>query len=550
MSKSQTKQDPPNRSQSVERKTGKGRDKSNRFHVLSSPVIDDYEVCFPSLSGSYSKTQREPSSLANVEDRSKDLKAIHPISGSPRSEDGNKKEAWRKAQEAVRAESHYEPVIVEEIIKARSGNSPFGEEDIADFRLWLELLRGPNHPALSDFAPAREKKGTTIEITAGGEANGFGAQGSEGIDAAKSGEEGDDGEKSPSIERGISPVPPFSNVSVGEVLKDEHPVAEGEDAPLNEKTNAISVAPLKVPKQVKMDNESFPLNQVCFGTDCLLKSENVVNLGVGEEKGVWPSGKPIPKVVNRDVLIGARMVLDEMPKKKLVENSHKVASVLVSGTDRVTTEEGSTTNHPQSSAASKVDEDASVKTEGVNKAIFVPNGSNVAVAAEALTSKVRDPVSVMYGPVCSNFPAEKDSEMVYDVVGSYKSPVTNLTSKSWAHIAASDSLTKEMTGVSRLNTRSPSNSRLEYLPPIDPNFPDVVDIEVDQIDEQPWDSCLVGYFLDAALAFGLVRAAAMTMWRSEGLLDIFGNDSGFFFFKFCSSKAMEIIMEKGPWYIS
>ncbi|KAL6991741.1 hypothetical protein U1Q18_009852 [Sarracenia purpurea var. burkii] len=62
------------------------------------------------------QSQRKPSSLVKVEDRSKDLKIISPISGPPLVED-EEKVAWRKAQEAVRAESHYEPVIVEEIME-------------------------------------------------------------------------------------------------------------------------------------------------------------------------------------------------------------------------------------------------------------------------------------------------------------------------------------------------------------------------------------------------------------------------------------------------
>ncbi|KAL6961644.1 hypothetical protein U1Q18_051167, partial [Sarracenia purpurea var. burkii] len=70
-------------------------------------------------------------------------------------------------------------------------------------------------------------------------------------------------------------------------------------------------------------------------------------------------------------------------------------------------------------------------------------------------------------------------------------------------------------GVPRLNQRSTSSVKLEYFAPVGSG---VIDIDNDMVDGQSWDSCLVGYFLDNSLAFGLVRATAMTLWRNEGLL--------------------------------
>ncbi|KAL6989596.1 hypothetical protein U1Q18_015346, partial [Sarracenia purpurea var. burkii] len=64
MNEYQTKRVLSNRTQDAEsgKFGGKTRASSNRFQTLPFPETDDYEESFPSLSGSYSKTQKEPSS--------------------------------------------------------------------------------------------------------------------------------------------------------------------------------------------------------------------------------------------------------------------------------------------------------------------------------------------------------------------------------------------------------------------------------------------------------------------------------------------------------
>ncbi|KAL6973794.1 hypothetical protein U1Q18_027978, partial [Sarracenia purpurea var. burkii] len=81
---------------------------------------------------------------------------------------------------------------------------------------------------------------------------------------------------------------------------------------------------------VKDDNEAagalYPLNQVFskidyFDSESVISYGNILNVGVGNDKGVWPSGKTIPKVAICGVLIDAHNVLDVMPQQKLTENA-------------------------------------------------------------------------------------------------------------------------------------------------------------------------------------------------------------------------------------
>ncbi|KAL6965335.1 hypothetical protein U1Q18_036391 [Sarracenia purpurea var. burkii] len=92
--------------------------------------------------------------------------------------------------------------------------------------------------------------------------------------------------------------------------------------------------------------------------------------------------------------------------------------------------------------------------------------------------------------------------------------VANKLPQSWAKIVANgkgnaapnDANPKSIFGSPRLNLRC--DSKLEY---IEPKNPGIIDIDEELIDDQLWDNCAVGYFLDANLAFGLVKATAMTL---------------------------------------
>ncbi|KAL6997430.1 hypothetical protein U1Q18_007556, partial [Sarracenia purpurea var. burkii] len=88
--------------------------------------------------------------------------------------------------------------------------------------------------------------------------------------------------------------------------------------------------------------------------------------------------------------------------------------------------------------------------------------------------------------------------------------------KTWAQIVT-DRNGENKSGGSRLNQRSHSGI-LDYIEPKDPGLIVIDDYMVEQ---QSWETCLVGYFLDANLPFGLVRATAMTLWKHEGLMDVF-----------------------------
>ncbi|KAL6987194.1 hypothetical protein U1Q18_012945, partial [Sarracenia purpurea var. burkii] len=113
--------------------------------------------------------------------------------------------------------------------------------------------------------------------------------------------------------------------------------------------------------------------------------------------------------------------------------------------------------------------------------------------------------------------------------------------RTWAKVVGN--FPKQYPGTPGLNQRSTSLVNLEYSAP---DTPGVIDIGNDMLDDKSWGTCLIGYFLDKSLAFGLVRATAMTLWKNEGLLEVSGNDSGFLFFKFKSMQYLDNILEKGP----
>ncbi|KAL6955400.1 hypothetical protein U1Q18_040722 [Sarracenia purpurea var. burkii] len=114
--------------------------------------------------------------------------------------------------------------------------------------------------------------------------------------------------------------------------------------------------------------------------------------------------------------------------------------------------------------------------------------------------------------------------------------------RSWAKVVTSSRGPNLDGGFPRLNQRS-SSGKLDYF---EPKEIGIIDIEESLVDDLSWENCLVGYFLDSNLSFGLVRATAMSLWRHEGLLEVSGNESGFFFFKFKSLPQLDNILEKGP----
>ncbi|KAL6959346.1 hypothetical protein U1Q18_039494, partial [Sarracenia purpurea var. burkii] len=86
--------------------------------------------------------------------------------------------------------------------------------------------------------------------------------------------------------------------------------------------------------------------------------------------------------------------------------------------------------------------------------------------------------------------------------------------RTWAKVIGN--FPKQYPGTPGLNQRNTSHTNLEYFAP---DTPGVIDIRNDMFDDRSWGTCLVGYFLDKSLAFGLVRATVMTLWNNEGLLE-------------------------------
>ncbi|KAL6976911.1 hypothetical protein U1Q18_025697 [Sarracenia purpurea var. burkii] len=77
-----------------------------------------------------------------------------------------------------------------------------------------------------------------------------------------------------------------------------------------------------------------------------------------------------------------------------------------------------------------------------------------------------------------------------------------------ANVAATNGISRLYTGELRLYHWSVSGSRLEYFAPKDPG---VINIEDNLINEQPWKTCLVGYFLEENFVFGRVGATTMSL---------------------------------------
>ncbi|KAL6997672.1 hypothetical protein U1Q18_007798 [Sarracenia purpurea var. burkii] len=131
---------------------------------------------------------------------------------------------------------------------------------------------------------------------------------------------------------------------------------------------------------------------------------------------------------------------------------------------------------------------------------------SLGVDGEKQVGELRNPSFHGQNSEVNGFATKEEVHQVFDGM-----PQRPNRPKSWANIVAKDSFKY---GSSRLNNRCPSGSKLDFFPPKDPSHPGVIDIEDDLIDEKLWKSYLVGYFLDASLAFGLVRATAMTLWRN------------------------------------
>ncbi|KAL6992491.1 hypothetical protein U1Q18_010601, partial [Sarracenia purpurea var. burkii] len=62
--------------------------------------------------------------------------------------------------------------------------------------------------------------------------------------------------------------------------------------------------------------------------------------------------------------------------------------------------------------------------------------------------------------------------------------------------------------------------QLHLVEVTNPDHHEIIEIKEDIVDETSWEDCLVGYFLDAHLPFGLVRATTKTLWSQHGLVDL------------------------------
>ncbi|KAL6953347.1 hypothetical protein U1Q18_040894 [Sarracenia purpurea var. burkii] len=104
------------------RKQGKyGKDSLNRFHALSSPNFEDYDVCFPALSGA-SKTP--------IEDLSSSASNLRGASSTPVRDYDCDEEGRRLERLTVMA-----------LNRAKKGHSPLTQEQVNHLESWLARYR-------------------------------------------------------------------------------------------------------------------------------------------------------------------------------------------------------------------------------------------------------------------------------------------------------------------------------------------------------------------------------------------------------------------------
>ncbi|GAB2290415.1 hypothetical protein Dimus_024693 [Dionaea muscipula] len=76
----------------------------------------------------------------------------------------------------------------------------------------------------------------------------------------------------------------------------------------------------------------------------------------------------------------------------------------------------------------------------------------------------------------------------------------------------------------------------------------VVVMEESDGQEDEWRECLIGYFLQGSISFGLVRSTVSRLWTSLGQMEVKSLDNGFFIFRFTDPSRRDAVFESGPWF--
>ncbi|KAL6965531.1 hypothetical protein U1Q18_036581 [Sarracenia purpurea var. burkii] len=296
------------------------RSSANRYQVLISPEHDDYEKCFPVLSGAKG---------ANVNRSRASMREMIPPGLCERDfeEEGRQ----------------LEKIAVRALYQAKQGSKPLSKGDVAYFETWLAKYRATSPQSIPLVAKTskavttgkevifvegiEEIKEYGVNIDIGDKIDAF--------DYPSSGRE-PDGESGPFNPKALSVAPTDLPKDILEIKEEDvsvtEEVCEGTDKELDseEDENVSSVK-----DKHEAAGALSPLNRVCLETDSIvsksvISSGKVLNLGVGKDKGDWSSGKTIPKVAFCGVRVDAHNVLDVMPQQKIVK---KALTVSLSKTD-------------------------------------------------------------------------------------------------------------------------------------------------------------------------------------------------------------------------
>ncbi|KAL6956893.1 Carboxylic ester hydrolase [Sarracenia purpurea var. burkii] len=331
-------------------------------------------------------------------------------------------------------------------------------------------------------------------------------------------EVGEPGEEAIPKEQGCHSPPPMFRSSLkeskGSVTVSE---VEGENVVAGK---GPGIAGMEIQQSIVEDEieEVSPLLQVCSVIESLDSkpsnlSRNVLNLDAGNGKGDWPSEKLHPKVAKCGVFVDARKVLDEMPKQELVDYSLNVGSVISSAVEM----ESNFAGGSYTKVGNQYQGVENVKSTGKAPKEIEGKPSSLAVDQSSLARS--SPTNRKWVDVVSRTQT--------------KGPAIKVTSQSQGPVSKG----------------ARSGMELKFFAQSD-NCLGIIDIDDDMIDEKPWIFCIVGYFLGPDMPFGLIRATARTPWGRFGLVDVFGNNNGFFFFQFQNFEAMECVLDNGPWLFS
>lgn len=137
---------------------------------------------------------------------------------------------------------------------------------------------------------------------------------------------------------------------------------------------------------------------------------------------------------------------------------------------------------------------------------------------------------------------------------SSKSPVLETTKPLPASKPPASKAPPTRDWASLFRSQGPSKSmKMSFYPELRQGKSAVVKLDASHIDEDSWNHCLVGYFLEGKMDFPLVNSTAHKLWGKKtkfGLESVRIDVSGFIYFEFQDEESKMAVLEGGPWFFS